>query len=215
MTRKLLFSAAVLLALSGTGCRRPMTFLMYALFGQETQEVDAAFPDLPGQKVVVFVFTDEQVQYEYPLARARLTKRIAAELENRIKGIQVVNTEAVLKFQDEHTDWVAIDRTELAKQFGADYMLMVSVIRYTMRAPRSVSLYRGNVEADVSVYQASLPERRSCVWSSRDNITETYPEEATTGLLRKDAERIRVETERRFVDKLVKLFYDHEEEIEL
>jgi hypothetical protein len=212
--RKLLIGAMSLLMVSACGCRA-MRFFTYALFGQETESIRAAFPDLPGQKVAVFVFADEQVQYEYPVARSRLTRRIAADLEAHVDDIQVVSPEVVLKFQSEHTDWVAMDRTKLAERFGADYVLLVSVIRYTTRAPRSVSLYRGHIEAEAAVYQASLPERRSRVWATRENLVETYPEQATTGLLRKEAARIRDETERRFVDKLVKLFYDHEQEIEL
>ena len=42
-----------------------------------------------------------------------------------------------------------------------------------------------------------------------------FPEDAPTGLLPSEARRILDETERRFVDALVKKFYKHKEEIKL
>jgi len=206
----------LLLAAACGGCTSDQLRYLAYLFspGSQTETVKAEFPDLPGHTVAVVIYGGENVLYEYPYAPLRLSRRIEAELTEHVKKVKLVDSAAVLKYQEENIHWDTMDKTELGKLFNADYVLFVSLMEYTTREPNSVSLCRGRITAEASMYQTSLPEPQARVWNTA-SISTVFPEAAPTGLLPSEARRILDETERRFVDALVKKFYQHKEEVKL
>ncbi|MHC4983807.1 MAG: hypothetical protein ACYTF6_11670 [Planctomycetota bacterium] len=202
-----------LLLLTACGGCRLVRYIGYLLApARRTRTEKAAFSDLPGHSVAVVMYCGENIAYEYPYAQSGLSERIAAELEQRIKRVEVIDPERVLKYQYENIYWDSMRKTELGKALGAEYVLLVSLMQYTSREPNSVSLSRGRIVAEASVYQTSLPENKARVWRA-PSVKAVFPADAPTGLLRGQARRILDETERQFVDALVKNFYDHKVEI--
>jgi TolB-like protein len=182
---------------------------MYVLFGGGGgKDVPAAFGDLAGHSVAVVVFTGPKVQFEHPYARLNLTEQIAAELEARVNGVEVVEPAKVLAFQERNVNWDVTDKTRLGRELGADYVLFVAVVEYTSREKGSVSLYRGRVTAEASVWQSSLPEARARLWYD-PAVSDTYPSESKGGLLAREARGILERARQKFVDRLVKNFYAH------
>jgi len=203
--------AAALLAatcLSLGGCRS-LGYVGYLLAPEAPQKtVPAEFEGLAGRTVAVVIFSDERVQYEYPYARLTLASAIRAELISRLKNTTVVDPGRVCRYQDEHINWEAMDKTALAKDLGADYVLQVALVEYTTREPGSVNLFRGRITAQAGVYQADLPERSARVWWC-DNISVVNPKDNPVGLVGDGDRQIRGATERLFADALVKNFYAH------
>jgi len=190
-------------------------YFMYLFWpGGRTKTVEAAFPDLAGHSVAVVIYAGENVEFEHPYARLTLSKRIAAELKQRVRKVNVIDPAIVLRYQDENLNWDSMSKVELGKTFKADYILMVSLLEYTTREPNSISLSRGHIAAEADVYQTSLPEEAARV-RHFTGISAVFPEGAPVGAVSTEAARMLDETERRFVDALVKKFYKHDEEIKL
>jgi len=212
MTRKLLIP--FLLAAAGlTGCES-MAYLLYVWWpGAREKKVAAQFAELPGKSVVVVVYCDRGVQYEYPNVCLSLSSAVADELAKNVKGLDVVDPRRVVKYQDGNIYWDEMDKTQLGKAFGADFVLFISLVEYGTREPGSLNLYRGRINAQASLYKTSLDERKARLWRGKA-IRVVYPEHDPTGLLRENDRSVRDKTEAIFADKLAKRFYDHKVPIE-
>ena len=197
-------------ACGGCGFMRWLTYVFAPV--SRTEAVNPTFPDLPGHSVAVVIFANQSIEFEYPYARLALSRRIAAELEQRVNKVKVIDPAVVLNYQDENVNWDSMGKTELGKVFKTDYVLLVSLMEYTAREPNSTNLYRGRIIAETGIYQTSLPEKQGRVWNV-PSLGMVYPEDATAGLLSGEAGRILDETEQRFVDKLVKNFYKYRKEM--
>jgi len=203
-TLVVLFSAAVMLLAVG-GCRHTL----YVLFGsEEKRDIPAEFGELPGHSVAIVVFSDPQVQYEFPMVGMRLAQRIAVEMESKLKKVRIVEQQRVVKFQAQNLSWEVMDKTAIGKALGADYVMFVSIMRYTNRDAGSFNLYRANIAAEVSLYDSGKSEHEAMVWQTGD-LSVTHPKDASPGQTGSAAERILNEAERQFVELLVKKFYDH------
>ena len=199
----------VLIALLGialNGCH----YMAYQFAGlMPPEKIQAEYDDLQGRTVAIAIYADQAVQYEYPLARLELALVIAAELKNRIKKLSVVEPRRVVQYQDENVHWDTLDKTHLARTFGADVLLLVVLDEFTTREPGSVNLFRGRISAQASIYDATADEDEACVWSGED-FRVLYPPHAPTGEPGEDDSQIRYLTEKLFADLLVKKFYDHD-----
>ncbi|MDY6913305.1 MAG: hypothetical protein SVT52_02450 [Planctomycetota bacterium] len=204
----LYWSLSLALLASAGGCRQ-LGYLLYLVVpGSQTKTVEAAFDGLAGKTVVVIVFTDQEVQYEYPMARWELSSVIASELDKHVKGVKVVNPRRITRYQDEDIFWDTLSKKDLGRAFGADFVLYIAMLEFSTRELGSVNLYRGRITAECSVYDCSLPERQARVWSD-EQIRVVYPENVPTGQLDRDDRKVRYQSQCLFADRLVKNFYKH------
>ena len=212
MTRKLLIPL-LLAAVTLTGCQ-PMAYFLYLVWpGSRTRKVKAEFAGLPGKSVVIVIYCDKRVQYEHPNVRLSVSSAVAGELEKNVDDITVIDSRRVVKYQDGNIYWDEMEKTQLGKSFGADFLLFVSLVEYSTREPGSLNLYRGRINAQAGLHQASMPEREARLWRNKA-IRVIHPKDDPTGLLRDDDRAVREKTEAIFADKLAKKFYDHEVPIE-
>jgi hypothetical protein len=203
----------LLAAAAVTGCE-PMAYFLYVWWpGAREKKVKAEFAGLPGKNVVIVVYCDRRVQYEYPNVCLSLSSAAASQLAGNVKDVSVVDPRRVVKYQDGNIYWDEMDKTQLGKAFGADFVLFLSLVEYSTREPGSLNLYRGRIHAQASLYQTSLPEREARVWRGQA-IRVVYPEDDPTGLLRESDRFVRDKTEAIFADRLAKKFYDHKVPIE-
>ncbi len=208
MPKRILVIAMLALASSACGCR-PLGYFLYLIApGESGQKQKAEFDALKGHSVAVVIFADVNTQYEYPAAQMELSALIAHELGRHVKDVRVIDTRKVIRYQHENIYWDSMPKTQLGEIFGADYILFVSLLQYTTREPGSMNLSRGIISAEVSVYDTSLAEHQSRVkyWPE---ISVAFPEDDPMGRLGANEQRIRERTEKLFVDKVVKKFYDH------
>ncbi len=206
----LILSMLTGVCLATAGCNI-LSYIGYAIAPRGPQKtVKAEFDDLPGHSLAVVVYTDESTEFEYPAARLELSMVIAEEFRTTkpLRKVQVIDSRRVAKYQNTNLFWDSMDKTKLGEQLGADYVLLVSVMEFSTREPGSMSLYRGRITGEATLYDTSLPEKYARVWKA-DEIRVMFPEDAPTGQLSEDDAQIRYQTEKRFAFKLVRHFYTH------
>ena len=191
------------------GCNIVAYFLHLVAPPEPMKTVKADFDGLPGNSVAVVVYATDKVAYEYPYSRLHLAAAIGQELKAQVEKVTVIDPRRVAAYQEDNIYWDRQGKTELGRRFGADFVLFVAVMEYTMREPGSINLFRGRIVAEASLYKTSLPERRARVWRAAD-IRVTFPERAPAGRRGEDDRQLAYTTRKRFAAKLVKKFYDHE-----
>ncbi len=204
-----------LLAAVGTsaGCSTEMwRYMAYITRGGRSKKVKAQFAGMAGKTVAVVVYTDRRTQYEFPDLNLTLSMAIASRLDKNVKNIKIVPPARVVRYQDENIYWEEMDKVDLAKALGADYVLYVPMEEFGTRLPDSSYLYQGRATCQLGVYDVTKLPRESRVYQS-DKIRILYPEHEPAGMLNENDRQVRVTTEAMFADKLTKLFYDHKEEV--
>lgn len=88
---------------------------------------------------------------QFPAIQVDISDRLSRILETR--GVKVISADKVASWYDEHGEWG--DFSELAKEFEADYIMNITLRRFSYRVPESDSLMQGNAEGFVSVAQAN------------------------------------------------------------
>lgn len=214
MLKKLMFPVMGLsLGLSGCGAVR---FLAYLFSPPEPKKtVRADFAGLQGRSVAVVVYADESTRAEYPYPDVRLSvgQQVEARLTEHVKGVSVIDSQRVVRYQNQDTDWSSRDRTHLGKVFNADYVLLVSLVRYAMRDPGMLDSYRGRIVAEASLYETATPEADARRWYAAD-FEAVYPEPSRPPLTHEQAGDLRYRVERIFAEALVGKFYTHKEPVE-
>ncbi|MCJ7543828.1 MAG: hypothetical protein MUP47_04560 [Phycisphaerae bacterium] len=201
---------AACLGVSGCGALRYAGYL--AAPELPRKNVPAEFTGLDGHRVAIVIFADPRVQYEYPQARLTVASVIRAEMNARLKNVSVTDVAKVCQYQNDHVNWETLEKSELAKQFGVDYILYVTLVEYTTREVGSIDLYRGRITAECGLYQAGVSDPEGRVWHC-DRLAVLYPETAPAGVPGESDRAVREEAERLLADALVKKFYDHKEAV--
>jgi hypothetical protein len=198
-----LASAAVL-----CGCQ-PVGYLAYLVAPNSKQKVSAEFDGIGGHTAAVVIYTDLAVQYDYPYARLSLSMAICSEIRKNVPDVRMVPTERVIAYQDSNINWQDMDRTDLGRALGADYLIYVPLDEYSTRELGSVNLFRGRIRGQAVVYDCTAAKGEARLWEA-DELSATFPENAPVGVIGQDDSRIRYETEKLFADTLAKKFYKHE-----
>ena len=205
--KSLVLLPVVLMLLAVGGCQQ-LGYLGYLLApAVPAKPIEAEFDKLPSHSVAVVIFADQQTQYEYPYARLTLGQAVSAELAKQIENVTVVDVRKVCRYQDENFYWETQDKTQLAKNLGADYILVVNLLHYATREPGSLNLYRGSIASQPSLFDAAVPEHEAKVWAGQ--ITVTHPSGDTGGIPAADDRNIRETVEKLFARDLIRKFYKH------
>jgi hypothetical protein len=205
--------AALALAVCLGGCG-PIRYFGYLTAPEAgSKNVPAEFTGLEGHRVVIVIFADQRVQYEHPQARLTLASVVRAKMNEKLKNVSVTDPAKVCRYQDEHAYWETLEKAELAKQFGADFVLYVTLVEYSTREIGSIDLYRGRITAQCSLYEAGKSDDQGRVWSC-DRIGVVYPEAAPAGVPGESSRSVRERAERLWADALVKRFYEHKEPVD-
>ena len=101
-----------------------------------------------------------------------------------------------------------MERTELAKSLGADYMLLVTVLDFQTRRPGSQHVFQGYLSAEASVWEAAVPESSARLWYCSDMVA-TWPDDPVLGRLDGDDRQVRFMTQKRFAAQLTRKFHKH------
>ena len=147
------------------------------------------------------------------MTRAISTRFGDKEVSKEIKGLHVIAPGAVLKYQEENLHWDDLEKTQLGKALGADYVLFVALTEFTTREPASIYQLQGLVTAEITLYKTDLPERDSCVFRS-DDIRVLNPKNTPGGVPGYNDSLIREGMIKEFAERVVWKFYKHEEKKE-
>ncbi len=199
----------VLVAAMLGGCSQ-FGHLVYLWAGDEhTKTVEAEYDDLAHSTVAVVIYADEQVQYEYPEATLSLSTAIASELNKNVELVQLVDPIDIRAYQHENLNWHGMDKSDLGREFAADYVLFVALREYGTREPGSLSIYRGHINAEASLFKVHELPGTSPVWQD-EYVEVSYPPNGPTGAVADVESDIRYRTDKSFAELLAKRFYNHE-----
>ena len=208
--------AVAALALATGGCK----FLAYALAPPRTETIKAQCDELNNTSVAIMVFVPPEVMSDYPYAQDQLTRVLAARFRNDsaaglLKNLRVLDPVAVRQFQERTINWNGMPRTEIAKELGVEYLLLVQIMEFSTREDAdSFDLYRGRLTATAALYDAQRPESRASIWpvsGRHDSIFAiVHPEAGPVGLVSGHNDSVvRDPMLLRFADLLSRKFYTH------
>ncbi len=206
--RKIILWSCLLLTVIAGGCDIAR-YNAYVLFGGSGEKVPAEFDGLADGKVAVVIYADQKTGYQHRYLQSELSLAIYQELKDKVDGIELIPSKDVLLYQAQNIHWDSLDRTELARVLGVDYVLLVAVLDFRTRQPGSQHLYQGFLQAEAGVWDASLPESNARLWYSSD-LGSTWPQQPSMGRIDGDDRQIRYRTQKLFAEQLVRKFYEHE-----
>ncbi len=207
MRKTILWSCLLLTVVAG-GCDIAR-YNAYVFFGGSGEKVPAEFDGLADGKVAVVIYADQKTGYQHRYLQQELSLAIYQELKDKVDRIELISSKDILLYQAQNIHWDSLDRTELARVLGADYVLLVAVLDFRTRQPGSQHLYQGFLQAEASVWDASLPESNARLWYSSD-LGSTWPQQPSMGRIDGDDRQIRYRTQKLFAEQLVRKFYKHE-----
>lgn len=154
-----LLAAAISMASSGCSL-----FVMAgkALFGDP--KVTAEFRTVTGtdltdgkDSVVIICTAPHRLTSELPSLQIDIVDRVTRNLETR--DVRIVPSGDVASWHDDHGEWG--DYSEMAKHFGAKYVIHVSLREFSHRVPESPDLLQGTAEGRISVHEVSTKKAKA------------------------------------------------------
>jgi len=197
----------VLLAGAAGGCNM-LAYPLACLAQPREKTVAAEYPGLKNSSVAVVIYADLDTQTRHTGVREGISAVVADELRRGVEGVQVLPVAPVLRYQAANPYWDAEPKTEIARQLGAEHLLLITLIEFRTREPGSLTLYRGRLTADAALYKAGRPEAAAQVWQKR-GLRVRYPEHSQVGTLEEAEDEIRYRTAVRFAQELVLCFRKH------
>lgn len=183
-----------------------LDYPLYLVFGRHKTKVKAEYTGLKNTQTAVVIMAGPDVQFEHPHAQTNLAIWIAHAISQNVKPIRFIDQEKVDTLMKENIDWFELPIEDIAKLLEVDRILYLDLIRYTMEEEHSVNLLRGNIIADVRVYDIGKdPEKPSY----QTEIQVTFPEHSPLPLSDRTMQKVQRQTMAIFADKLAKKFYNH------
>jgi len=188
------------------GCN-VLEYPVYVLFGSRSKKVKAEYTDLEGKKIAIMVAGRTAIDFEYPYARMDLALAAAQSIRQNVKKTEFVDQEKIDTYQREDIDWYSLPLSEIGRKFGAQRIVYLDLLQFSMTETNSVNLLRGRIEAQLRVYDMESDQGDIPCYESEVGVV--YPEYAPRP--RSDSARIEVQRESilLFAEKLAQKFYDH------
>ena len=174
-----------------------------------TRLVHAEYIGLTDKSFAVVVAADRGVQSARPQQVARLTTLMTQRLIEHAGASGVVPPSVVLEFQYNNPRWVTLTYDELAEALGVERLIYVDLFEFRLNDPGNAHLWNGLASGTVGVVEADGPLGDDFAYSRQ--IAVRFPDQDGYTRTSFSAEQISVILEKRFVDRVTWLFYDHQE----
>lgn len=174
-----------------------------------TRAMPSEYDGLRDKSFAVIVSADRLIQSNYPRAVARLTTLITQQLIEHADAAGVVPPAMVLEFQYNYPRWVAMTYEELAEHFGVERLVHIELYEFRLNEPGNSYLWGGLAAGMVGVVEADGPLGDEFAFSKQ--IAVKFPDDSGFGPTDFTAAQITAVLEKRFVDRVTWLFYEHQE----
>lgn len=161
---------------------------------------------LENKKVAVLIYCEEGVLFEYPNIRLTLGSKIAAEMENYVKGVKMLSPLKIAKYQDDHINWDSEDPRKVAKALDVDALIILSLEHYSTREPGLMNTYQGRITAEAKLFEATAADEDP-IWETKKSMEITYPKESRVSARLEPL--IRDKSESMLAAELARKFYKH------
>lgn len=160
-----------------------------AYFAQpETVKVAPEFNRLPEKQVLVYVWAEPEILWNYSKLRLDLSAYLGAYLRQHVEKVTMVDAIQVERYVEQQRT-PDLDPVELGRQFKADMVIHVSVHQFSIRDPEMAHFYRGRIGASVQVYDLTSPDEPERV--VLQDVMVVVPEEGPLGLENATAAQVR------------------------
>ncbi|MEM8782722.1 MAG: hypothetical protein AAGE65_07670 [Planctomycetota bacterium] len=202
-----LLVAAALFA--SPGCE--MVGAPFAAFDSEEgpQPVAAQYTGLVGRRVAVLVQMNEQAEFRFPESTAGIANVMTSSIAQNVEGVTVLAARRTLAYQQQNPFWPATPPSRLLRALEVDRLIVVDVEEYRTQEPGNRYLWRGVIDAIVSVYEAESPDPDDKSFEQR--VRAEWPEGTTVGLTEGDDATLQTAALAKFTLRGAGLFFDHEE----
>ncbi|MFA5865871.1 MAG: hypothetical protein WC975_14460 [Phycisphaerae bacterium] len=187
-----------------------------AVLGQgQTRKVPAEYAELPGKHLVIWVWADESLLFDYPAIREDVASHARYFIKEHVKNAKIVDIAVVDKFQRSQYEADSMPIVQIGRKFNADVILFIQVSDFVTRPGSAPNLFQGRINAQSALYDCNgilpveNPQRK--VWSGK--IEVVYPEHPM-GMMETTDLRIRSALLQLFGEKLAKKFYETKEPVE-
>lgn len=215
--RKLALSLTALgaCAVGLSGCQVFGIASVMAKTWEETGEstIPAQYEGLMGKYVAVIVYTDPATAMDQPDLITRLTQNVSLVLVMQ-QGLTagVIDPIDVRKFQVENPGWAALSFGEIAKRLNAERLVWVEVHEHRLHEPGNTYTWSGRLSGRVGVVEAPTHEDDFVDdFAFERQVHVQYPDEEGYTPTDITAASVRAVLEKRFVDRVTWLFYEHVE----
>jgi len=144
-----------LVCLTCSGCLAPLMFFGLLIGGPPSIEPDfdrqtKISLDEKDRKVVVLCYAPKEVKFDFDNVDREVSVYVARQLA--ANKINVVDPNLVVAWLDEHADeWDKPE--EIGRDLEADFVIFLEVSSFSLYEEGSNTLYRGNSETLISVYE--------------------------------------------------------------
>ncbi len=179
--------------------------------GEHKKKVSPEFDKLANSRVAVLVWTDQSTLFDYPYARFELATyigdKLSAEMAQRSHDVEVVRTQRVEDFLQQHLD-AQIDPDTVGREFDVDYVVYVEVLEFQMRDPDQPQLLRGTVNASVTVHDIRAEPELAETFELAP-VYCIYPEAGPVLMTATNSPQIREQTYHKFSELVARKFYEY------
>ena len=181
------------------------------LIGDYRKKVTPEFDKLAGKRVAILVWTEPATLFDYPHARFELATYIGdklfGEMAQRDLGTQVVDPRDVEDFLQKNLD-AQIDPYAIGRQFDADYVVYLEILKFQIRDPQQPQFLRGRIDAAVSVHEIR-PDDRTQRRFELTQVQCTHPENTPVLISATNSPLVREATYHKFAEQVARKFYEH------
>ncbi len=204
--RALAMAGLLLLGLAGGGCELAKQIALQT--APRSERVPAEYSNLPGQRVLVFVWVPPEVRWEYPYLRLDLAAHLGAYLTANVQKVTVVDARHVESYLDGNTQ-LETNPVEVGRHFRADRIVHLSLHHFSVRDPGMAHYYRGRASGSVEVHEMTAGEGSPKRYPLR-SIEAVYPEKGPVSFNNVRPEQIRKATYEVFTVEAGKKFHEYE-----
>lgn len=174
-----------------------------------TRTVFSEYTGIVDKSFAVVVAADRGIQSIRPQQVARLTTLITQRLIEHADAAGVVPPAVILEYQYNNPRWVTLTYDELAEALGVERLIYVDLSEFRLNDPGNAHLWNGLASGTVGVVEADGPLGDDFAFSRQ--IAVRFPDQDGYTRTSYTADQVAAVLEKRFVDRLTWLFYDHEE----
>lgn len=177
-----------------------------------THAIEAEYDGLTEKSFAVIVTGDRVLQGSYPTLFTRLTSRFTERLVTSQKEVGAsgfVPPLSIIEFQLLNPNWVAWNHEKVAQELGVDRLIVVEVYDYRLNEIGNSYLWDGTAAARVGVFE--IEDADSPDFAFKKEIQVRFPSEQGLGPADVPENQVQAGLEKRFVDRVTWLFYEHQE----
>ncbi len=207
-------SLAAAFVAAASGCWIPLAIggMAESYKRSSTQTVEPLYTGLRGKSYAVIVMADRMILGAHPTLLGRLTGQITVRLasENpKIGATGVVPGADVIEFQLSNPAWSTWTYDKVAAELGVERLIVVDIIEYRLQEPGNSYLWDGVVGARVGVVEQESPTPGE--FEYKKDLRVAFPNKQGIGPTDMSQQVVQGQLDRRILDRITWLFYEHEE----